>query len=358
MTTRLLILVALLALSSCKKENKIINSIPKKTVVAKPTEEKQDKQIQYSEKELIAFMDSVAQLPSKSLQEKAASWADSIFRNQKDINKQLTPQQFKKLKVAAKSQEIDVKTAENIFGKFTIDSIEVMDNGKYSITYFPFDKNKDDFNEYAICLGRTVDMGESNIYFFKSNKLLSKRIVHFRYEYDINHFTGNDGKTIIYYKENFESGSGIWWFNYYFYKYDGDRFIPVLNELEDANLTWPGCRYFRLQSKIVKTNPLTFKIVYRQQFYFDDGPGPDPEKTPFIVNDSTMVIYNWNEQTKTLVPDYAHSKTNKAEILTYYLEDNELLFINTYYKTLKKGLDNPGFKKELLLYLNAVKNKH
>lgn len=357
MKTRLfLTLLVLLALASCKRETKITVPFPKKAVAIKPTEE--NKQIQYSEKELLAFMDSIAQLPSKPLQEKAAYWSDSVFRSQENINKQLTAQQFKKLKAAAKSEQMDVKTAENIFGDFKMDSISLMDNGKYSISFFPFDKNKDGFNEYAICLGRTVDMGESNIYFFKSNKLLSKRIVHFRYEYDINHFTGSDGKTIVYYKENFESGSGIWWFNYYFYKYDGDRFIPVLNELEDANLTWPGCRYLRLQSKIVKTNPLTLKMVYRQQFYFNNGPGPDPEITPFIVNDSTFVTYRWNEQAKSLVPDYGNSKIARAEILTYYLEDNELLFINTYYKTLKKGLDNPGFKKELLLYLNAVKNNH
>ena len=46
-----------------------------------------------------------------------------------------------------------------------------------------------------------------------------------------------------------------------------------------------------------------------------------------------FVQYAWNEQIKTLQGQYQNSKINKPQILSYYLQDNELLFVNANYNT-------------------------
>jgi len=79
---------------------------------------------------------------------------------------------------------------------------------------------------------------------------------------------------------------------------------------------------------------------------------------PPIINDSTFVQYNWNEQTKTLQGQYKDSKISKPQILSYYLEDNELLFVNAYYKSLKLALVDKTKRKSVLNYLKEIKNHY
>lgn len=101
--------------------------------------------------------------------------------------------------------------------------------------------------------------------------------------------------------------------------------------------------------------PLTIKMVYNQQFYTineDKGFNYGPK----FINDSTTVVYKWDNITKTLQGQYAASKINGPQILTYYVNDNHLLFINAYYGTLKKLLLSKQRKKWVLNFLNQVKN--
>lgn len=349
-------LVLLIVFSSCKpsiKKESIAEKPPKTNAVEQPSTE-----IKYPEKVLVAFMDSIAQLPLKPLMDKVDYPTDSLFKSQENIGRQLTQQQFKKLKLAIKSEQINIGFAESIFGKFPIDTMDVK-KGKVTIQLFSFDKNKTDYNEFAVVLGWPQDFMLTNVYFLKGDKLLSRIALNFRYELEIKNFRDSEGKTVVYYKQNYESGSGIWWYNYYFYKYDGEKFIPVLNELENANMTWPGFRNVWLESTIVNTNPLTLKMVYHQRFDWSlEDNEKDDKDDAFIVNDSTFVKYDWDQNTKTFVGDYAHSKISKAEILTYYLEENEFLFIKTHYRLLQLRLANKNQKAAVLDYLNGIKNRH
>lgn len=353
---KILWLLSLLILTiSCKQEEKKV-VLPKKTIktVVKREDEKPIPQIQYSEKELIAFMDSIAKLPLKPMMDKAAFQADSLFKSQTNIGKQLSLFEFKQLKQGIKKQKIDIKFAERIFGKFPYDSMDVDDDDKsIAIILYSFDKNKDTYDEFAICLGWP---GESmSLYFFKSNLLLSKINIHWRYDFEPEHYKDSDGKTIVYYKENYDSGTGIWWYNYYFYKYDDGKLIPILNEIQESNLQFPwGFRVMQIESTVKKTNPLTLRMVYYQKL----SDTLYHEKDYKIVKDCTLVTYHWNKKTKILEGDYAHSKISKAQILTYYHENNELLFIHTYHKKLKSMLTDPEQKKNLLYYLNSVKNEY
>ena len=166
------------------------------------------------------------------------------------------------------------------------------------------------------------------------------------------HYKDADGSTVIYYIYQFSEGSGEWWFNYFFYKYDGDKLIPVLNELENGNVDATVARALWLESSIQKTNPLTIKMVYRDEF-------PDTSIADFgpsIINDSTTVKYLWDEASKTFKGQYGQSKIDKSQILSYYLPGDNLLFINSHYKTLKAALLDETKRKRVLYYLSKIKN--
>jgi hypothetical protein len=91
-------------------------------------------------------------------------------------------------------------------------------------------------------------------------------------------------------------------------------------------------------------------MVYNQELNYTS------EGTPKIVADSTVVQYTWDEKTRTLIGNYEETKINKYQTLTYYLADNELLFINTYFFTLKDCLKDKTKRNIVLDYLNYIKN--
>ena len=99
-------------------------------------------------------------------------------------------------------------------------------------------------------------------------------------------------------------------------------------------------------------------MVYYQNFstYIPSADnGSDYEETPNFIDDSTVVRYAWDEQSKTLKGNYERSKLSKAQIMSYYLGDNEYLFINSHYKLLKRMLNDHQERKSVLGYLQRVK---
>jgi len=317
--------------------------------VLKDSTNENKKSIQYTEQQLEMFLDSIGKLPLKPLMDKASFMTDSIFENQQQLDILVKDSDFEKLKRGCYAEQLDVKTVKAIFGDIKIDST-YLKNGMIPLTFVSFDKNKNDFKEFAVCPGYADAGGSCKMYFFSDNKIIAKHNIYHRYGLELEHYKDIDGRTVVYYKENYGSGSGIWWFNFYFYKYYDNQLIPILNELENANLQFPwGIRVLWFESTIQKTNPLTLKMVYYQAF-------SDSEESPKFINDSTIVQYTWDEKTKTLVGNYDKSKISKAQILTYYLEDNEILFINAYNELLKNNLKDSIFRQPTLNYLNDVKN--
>lgn len=266
---------------------------------------------------------------------------------------------FKTLKRAARKGVIEVNTARRIFGNDDIDSncneksvLLTYNKGLIPVVYFPFDTKKE-FNEFAICIGDPEHCGNAYLYFFKANRIIARHNGYNRDGLELKHYKDIDGRTVVYYNEEFARGSGTWWNNFFFYKYDGDKLIPILNELENGNAQGYSIpRVLWLESFVQKTNPLTIKMVYNDYF-------PDVTKDDYgrvIVDDSTSVQYIWNEQSKILEGQYEKSKISEAQILSYYLGDNDLLFINSYYKTLKGSLVDSAKRKSMLNYLNKIKN--
>jgi hypothetical protein len=345
-------ILTIVLLTGCTNRQQQKNYVSKiDTTNTKPKGEKEKKQIQYTDVQLENYLDSIGKLSPTPLIDKVSFMADSIFKNQKQLDVTVEAQDFAKLKQGCKTEILDIKTVKSIFGDIQIDS-SFQANGSMPVTFVSFDKNKYDFNEFAVCPGYADAAWGCDMYFFSANKIISKHNIEHRYGLELKHYKDIDGKTVIYYKENYQSGSGIWWFNFYFYKYYDNKLIPILNELENGNLQFPwSIRVLWLESFVQKTNPLTLKMVYYQEF-------ADSIASPRFVDDSTFVQYRWDEKSKTLIGKYDNSKISKSQILTYYLEDNEILFINAYYKTLKACLQEKTMRQSTLNYLNKVKNHY
>ena len=351
-------LFMLLGIISCNYKNKQHTAIPPgKTVTKRP---RQSKYVQYNSPQLISFLDSVGKLPSPPLADKASFFADSVLNNQIQPNNTVTTDNFIKLKDAALHGFIDTKTARAIFEDNKIDSIcsnasstSEAEKRTVPIVFYSFDSNKARFNEFAICLGKPERCDNSYIYFFKGRKIISKQYGYNRYGLEVNHYRDVDGKTIIYYQAQFVSGSGNWWRQFLFYKYSDSHLIPVLTELQNGNLANSvGNRVLWLKSSIIKTMPLTIKMVYYDQL-------PDTTKDdfgPYFILDSTIVKYVWDAKLKKLIGRYNKSKLTKDQILSYNLEENDLLFIKTHYKEFKASLKDSCRKKLTYKYLNFVKN--
>lgn len=353
-------LLTLLLLTSCGNRQQqgsvFTKSDPTKTDTT--TVDKEERlQIQFTDQQLENYLDSIGSLSTHLLADEVSFIADSTFKNQLQMDKVISESDFSTLKEVIKHEEeidreIDIETAKNIFGVIQIDSF-YLETGKIPITLLSFDQNKNDLNEYAICLGNPNAEWSCKLYFFKGNRIIAQHIIEHHYGLELKHYKDSDGKTVVYYEENFGTGSGIWQFNFYFYKYYNNKLIPILNELESGNLQSPwGARIYWLEAFVTKTTPLTLKMVYYQELYDTTGIGHR------IIDDSTFVQYAWNEKSKTLVGNYEKTKINKPQTLTYFLADNELLFINTYYKTLKACLKDKRKRQITLNYLNVVKNHY
>lgn len=304
---------------------------------------------QYSLAEKLQFLDSVSKLNLQSLKDSTTFDEDSTFQRRKNFAITLTIEDFEKLKYACKKGRMSIETAKRLFPNFDDSTLIIAEEeNRIIIHHIPLSNKNDNFDEFAVSLGSSD--WSNLVYFFKKNQLIAFHDIYHRYGLEIKHFTGADGNTTIYYKQNFASGSGIWQFNYYFYKYMGNKLIPVLNILENGNYTWPGPRTYWLETFVQSENPLKLKFVYN--FLFKDSLGSE------LLNDSTEVIYNYDQNLRAYIGHYKDSKINADKILTYYLGDNELLFINAYNQELKAWIDGKDkIKRERTLnYLNKVMN--
>lgn len=318
------------------------------------------KHIPYADEQLEAFLDSIGQLPSQPLAEQATLFPDSIFQQQALSSRIFSERDFALVKRAARQKRMTLAAArrvfkdptigrecnkEGLFRKFSADSI--------SVAFYPFTKKT--FEEYAIGIGFQEHCHQAALYFFKQNKLIAIHNGYSHYGLEVKYFKDADNKTVVYYNREFKSGSGIWWNNFFFYKYDGDQLLPVLNELKDGNsqLFW-GFRAWQLLSTVQSTNPLAIKMIYYIQL-------PDTARAdsgPLLVNDSTTLTYKWNDRVKKFEGGYQNSKLTRSQILSYNVQANDILFINAYYTALKESLRNQVNRRATLNYLRVVKNSY
>lgn len=351
MKNNIFLLLFLALITACNQQkSKSKNNTNKKTL-QKIIERKQ---VSFSEKSLIEFMDSVKRLSTDSLVKQTSFYADSVFLDISQINRRLNKSDFSVLRTAIRQKLINVNQAQKIFGKIELDSIYLCKKN-IPVKFYAFGNGSKNDKEFAISFDEERVRGRANLYFFNADSLLAKKAIYNYYGLEVNHYKDTDGKTIVYYREDYITGSGIWWNNLYFYKYYNNRFIPVLNELSNGNTAGAlGSRQKWLESIKLKTNPLILKMVYYHGF--NEWKNTDYPDLNYLLNDSTIVKYSWDENSRTLKGAYEKSKITKNQILTYYVEDNELLYINVFYDLLKNKMSDKEKRKLILTYLSTVKN--
>lgn len=349
--------VLVLAVFGCNHTTKKPDKkVVKRTQKVKP---KEYKEIKYTEPQLIAFFDSVGKLPVQPLVNKVAFYADSVFKDFiKPMSRQLSATDFDLLKRAIKAKRINARMAKQIFGEFTADSncnmnglFDSVKKGYVYLKIYPFIRNKNRYDEFAVSVADGWHCLGAMIYYFRGSKIIAKQEFS-RDATEPEYFTNTDGENIVYATYEFSRGSGVWWYNYFFYKYDGDKLIPVLNELGNGNVqgSWIG-RVIWLDATVERTNPLTLKMVYYNQFVKEDR----TSWGPMVINDSTLVSYKWDEKSRKLIGQYEKSKISKSQILSYYLNDNDFLFIKSFHEPLKKALNDKENRPLILRYLTNVK---
>lgn len=294
----------------------------------------------YSEKQLESFLDSVGRLSIEPMVKQARHYSDSVFYGIQPLAINWREEDFSRLLVEAKKGGVSESLAQKYHLNY---QKEMLYEGKLPVLLFIFNLQK---GEFALSFGPGASWG-AEVYFFQNSRCVAKQHIEHRYGLEIEHYQDEEGKTIIYYKENFASGTGIWWFDYYFYRYEDGKLFPVLSELQNGNLSMiPAYRARWLESTIVDTNPLTLKMVY-----YLSGENGD-----YIINDSTTVQYRWNVKTKMLKGDYEHSKLSQNQISAYNLGNgNDLFFIRSHYDMLKRLLKDKSKRKLVLYFLNEAK---
>jgi len=161
---------------------------------------------------------------------------------------------------------------------------------------------------------------------------------------------------------NYGSGTGIWWHQYNFYRYNKDQLVPILTEIQNINLQYPWhiLRTYWIEAEIVSKKPLQLKFVYDNQFYDMSETGSEILDEPRIdfIRDSTIVTYYIDKQSGKFIPDFSGTRLNKNKLLSYFHTADELLFVNVHYDLLKNKLNENDtiMRKAILNYLNDLKN--
>ncbi|MCF6348985.1 MAG: hypothetical protein L3J20_11905 [Flavobacteriaceae bacterium] len=340
-----LIFIAFFGLIACKTSKKQLT-----------TNEDTSKTSLYSEKKLISLLDSIGKLNPESWTKKLSFIVNSTLNNPSNLTIKLNSSDFQELRATAKKGELDLSFAKKIFPKLELDSslIENLTDNKLPIGFYSFDKNENDFEEFAISIGYGGLSWENDVYFFKADKIIAKHQVFHRYGLELNHFKNEHNQTVIYYKVNYGSGSGTWWNQLNFYRYNNDSFLPTLTEIKNINLQFPwSIRPYWIESTIINTKPLKLKFVFNNQF--TDTLGNQIE----FINDSIEITYDFDKQKEVYIPNFTNSNLSLLKLQTYFIANNELLFVNTYYDLLKKEINgnNQLKRKAILIYLNELKNK-
>jgi hypothetical protein len=309
-------------------------------------------EIQYSHSDLLEFLDSLGRSDCYQLQLGLVKYADSVFLNRSTINRTLSISDFEKLKKAIKLGKLDLETGKEIFN-FPVDS-NFVENNSIEITYVPFDKSKDKFGKFAIVIGSLLGSWENDIYFFDGVTLLSRHHNYHKNGSDISWFVDTDGRTIIYYLENFGGGSGIWQYNYFFYKYSDGQLIPALNILQNGNihLSSADFRQFWFETFVVKTVPLKLKFVFN--YDLSDGHNDWIE----VKKDSTEVSFSWDKKSNSYIGAF-NDKINLSQIHSYCIDGDvdvyNICVDNKYLRSIISGKDSVK-SKAVFMYLNKVKN--
>lgn len=292
-----------------------------------------------------SFLLDLEKKPLKKIIDNVGYSEDSLFRSQ--------VRNFKPFRLKKAEVETIFKVKETTkLPKRLVKKLAKKQPIIYTSAMFTFDENYQDSvcssllipldneHEYLLVIG--YDIGwETDFFVLKKQEerwyIIGQFHNFFRYDFFLDFFQNEEGQTVFCYKENFGSGTGIWQFNYYFYLIDGLRIKPVLNILENSNLTGWGHRRSRwVETKVIAHHPLTFKVVF-YNFFFNE-PNECPEHEVYFNHDSLNLITKWDNSLYEYAPVFNEQLTEN-QLLSYYIYTPDELFIHAYSEEFKTILE-------------------
>lgn len=274
----------------------------------------------------ITYLDSIHGLNPKQWMYAATQLPDSVYNSQQELSIRLKPEEAKAIFDGAKKGSIPLKYLFLFAPGTNRSDLAFFDEVNDEIV----EVRLHDFGNNRCFAIEVVNQGwECDVYFFDHNFVVARHHIFHKYGLEIESLSKDVDFPVIYYKQNFESGTGVWWWNYHFFRYGKDGLKPALNTLQNANIANPGGpRILWYEATIVKANPLKMKVVYSTQI-----PGPHEMDYQKIIDDSTYMI--WVRENGRLEPDFSKSKLTAEKMASYSLNSPEELFIYAHYDLLK-----------------------
>jgi len=291
---------------------------------------------------LDSFLDSVANLNSEQLGRAVNAYYDSTYRQKSTVGITLSKKDFNLLKESIENGEVHSSSFEQIF------SIEPdpswIYEGQIALESFVFKGSEQDPIEFAIVAGAQTSW-EGKTFFFIRNQLFEIHEVFHKGNYEISHYTGPEGNTIVHYLRNHGRGTGISQYNHCFYEFTESGLRPVLNLIQTGVLYSGGShRNFNIHLRKSSSTPLIFDSEYNSAIWMDDF-----EEYAVIDSGSVNLQYVWDQKENTYKAN-SQNKLSNDQLLSFYLEGNPLLFINVYYDRLKHLIENGSAQEQGAVY--------
>lgn len=300
----------------------------------------------YSETRLRDFLDSVGHLSALDMGKGLATNFYAIGDDIEHFNHAFGDKDISMLRVAMKTNFLDTA----VLKKLPLPHHEeYRENNATYVTIYSFDDHPEDMDCFAFCFGGVGALEESDWFFFKSKKLVARHHILHRFDLKMEHFKDYDGNVVVYYNVSVRGGTGFGNSEYHFFKYDQDKLIPVLAEVEHSG---KGLMFDYdlkdIEAEIIKTRPLTMKFNFLRNFGHSNF-NPIPQT---IIEDSTLVTYHWKNTCRCFVGDYGQLNLNEQQLLSFRLDKDDVFFANAHYETLKKYLNGTdSLKKSAVLLL-------
>ena len=374
MRTFWLIILSALLLTAChirESDSKNIphndTTVPEARAIPEHSGREEIRPKEYSDQEvaeLTSLLDSIHRLDLRVYRYNLRKPMDSTFRSMKNLNKTLSNEDYKKLIQYCDSGKINLAFAKRILPfkikKETIASPDeelIKKERSIYMGVYSFDSTQSYYNEFAIRLGYYPMNWSDEVYFFKGNKIVAYQEIYHRYGLDIKSFRDSDGNTVVYYRANFVSGSGLLHYNCFFYKYLNSELRPVLNiasEMHDA--TFSPIFYRELNEEVVKEAPLTIQYV-SHIILADKAQYPNID-TSIFGHDTTNIVFDWNGDSKIFEARDTNNLLNKISPDYSPTDFRGYCLLQDYYPKFKAILNGPKGKARNNVLFTLLELKH
>jgi hypothetical protein len=251
---------------------------------------------------------------------------DSIFMEMQRPNRYLNRRDFTLLQNAVTGLTIPARELRAILPEWKApDSLK----GSVPVKCYAFDPP---FNQYALVFGSTLGWSHQ-VFFFTGNQLVGVKEIFHKNGLEIRHFKNPQRETVVYIAQCIESGTGIWQYNWFFFKYQSGQIVPVLNVLKESNKFLPGeSRSFAYESKFVAPSPFTLTADYEVLL-------PDLQSSPVRLRKMTENhAYTYSRENGELTRNKAAAALSAAQMTALHVYAREELFIHAFATHLKTAL--------------------